>query len=296
MRVRTVAPAKINWTLEVLGQREDGYHEIRSVMQTIDLCDEVTAERSDRWVFEDADQRPLPEDDLVVRAARALEGRVGGALPARIRIEKRIPVASGLGGGSSDAAAVLRLLNRLHALGRSSEELASMGASVGSDVPFFVYGGTAIVGGRGESVTPLPDAPTVRLVLLAPELKMPEKTKRMYQALTTGDFSGDPRGEALSQRLRQGKGAREEDLYNVFERVAYKVFEELETYRDALLSAGAEAVHLAGAGPTIFTLAESEAAAKGLAERVQVPEAKVFVARTLSVLEATAVTDLTVNG
>src|SRR3989442_14923891 len=103
--MKTLAPAKINWTLEVLGKREDGYHEIRSVMQTIDLCDELSAELSDSPVFETAKGDPLADDDLIVRVARALEGGVGRVLSGRIRVTKRPPMASGLGRGNSDAAA-----------------------------------------------------------------------------------------------------------------------------------------------------------------------------------------------
>jgi 4-diphosphocytidyl-2-C-methyl-D-erythritol kinase len=289
--VRTRAPAKINWTLEVLGRREDGYHEIRSVMQTIDLCDEVEADRSDWWVFEAADKRPLPEDDLVVRAARALERRVGRPLAAQITLQKRIPVASVLGGGSSDAAAVLRLLNRLYALGLSTDELSTVGASVGSDVPFFVYGETALVEGRGECVTSLPQAAKAWLVLVVPRIRLQDKTKRMYEAISVEDFSDGSRGQALSQQLRKGKAVQEDDLYNVFERAARKTFDGLDAYRDALMSAGANTVHLTGAGPALFVLAESEAVAREMAQRIQTPHAKVFFAPTIEAQEATAVTD-----
>ena len=152
--MKTVAPAKINWTLEVLGRREDGYHEIRSVMQTIDLCDELWAERSDVPSVRDdcrkAARRRRPDRS----GTKALEERVGRALPARIRVEKRIPVASGLGGGSrcGGGSAAAQSAARDWALER---RLAGVGAEVGSDVPFFIYGGTALVEGRGERVTPL---------------------------------------------------------------------------------------------------------------------------------------------
>jgi 4-diphosphocytidyl-2-C-methyl-D-erythritol kinase len=289
--VRTVAPAKINWTLEVLGRRDDGYHEIRSVMQTIDLCDEVSGKKSSSSIFETTQGEPLSDNDLMVRAARALEERLGRPLPAYIRVEKRIPVASGLGGGSSDAAAVLRLLDRLYSLRLLREEVAEVAACLGSDVPFFVYGGTAVVEDWGERVTPLADVPGTWFVILTPPVSVPEKTKRMYEALEESDFSDGSRGQVLSQRLRRGKAVREEDLYNVFERVAYTMFERLETYRDALLSAGAKAAHLAGAGPALFDLTNSAAAAKGLAERLQAQGAKVVVTRTMIAREATAVTD-----
>jgi 4-diphosphocytidyl-2-C-methyl-D-erythritol kinase len=304
--MRTVAPAKINWTLEVLGRREDGYHESRSVMQTIDLCDEVTVRKGNRKseignrgtivstgsatlaVEGDLD---AGENDLTLRAVRALEDATGWALPVTISLVKRIPVAAGLGGGSSDAAAVLRGLDRLWGLGWDNDRQAEGAAWIGSDVTFFLSGGTALAGGRGECITPLSDAPTAWLVLLVPPIKVPGKTRRMYETLTAEHFSDGSRSEVLSQRLRREEPVRQEDLYNAFERVAYDVFEGLEAYRDALLEAGAKAAHLAGAGPALFALTESEAEAKDLAERVQAPGAKVFVTRTLSAQEGTAITD-----
>ena len=289
--MKTVAPAKINWTLEVLGRREDGYHEIKSVMQTIDLCDELWVEASENSLLETEDWKALGADDLVVRAVKAVEERVRRALPVRARLVKRIPAASGLGGGSSDAAAVMRCVNRLHGLGLSTEDLAAIGAGIGSDVPFFVYGGTAFVEGRGERITSMPDVPTAWLVLLVPPIEIPEKTRRMYQACTADHFGEGSYGEALTQRLQRGESIRDDDLYNAFERVAYTMFEGLATYRDALLSAGAEAAHLAGAGPALFALAESETAAKGLADRIRAQGAKVIVTRTMTAGKATAVSD-----
>jgi 4-diphosphocytidyl-2-C-methyl-D-erythritol kinase len=289
--MRTVAPAKVNWTLEVLGKRDDGYHEIRSVMQTVDLCDDVSIESSAALSLAVAGEHEASEDDLTLKAARLIAARVGSELPAAIRVTKRIPVGSGLGGGSSDAAATMRLLNELHGLGLSAEDLATAGAEVGSDVPFFVYGGTALVEGRGERVTPLPDASETWMVLVVPPIRVAEKTKRMYQALRLGDFSNGGRSDALSQRVLQGERVSQEDIHNVFERVAYEVFARLDAYREALLSAGARAVHLGGAGPALFALAESEAHAQAMSERIRSLQAKVFVVRTPTTGEATAVAD-----
>ena len=189
----------------MLGRREDGYHEIRSVMQTIDLCDELRAERAVESIYETLDGKALASDDLIVRAAKALEERVGGALPALIRVEKRIPVASGLGGGSSDAAATLRLLNELHGIGLSNEELAVVGAEVGSDVPFFLYGGTALVEGRGERVSALPDVEGAWLTIVVPEMEIAEKTTRMYATLWPRLITQPEwRQTRLSKRFRVG--------------------------------------------------------------------------------------------
>jgi 4-diphosphocytidyl-2-C-methyl-D-erythritol kinase len=246
--MRLYAPAKINWTLEVLGRPpEAGYHEVRTVIQTVELCDALDLAPADGLEMEVEGALEPFEDDLVLRAAALLGG--GGDGGASVRLSKRIPAAAGLGGGSSDAAATLRALNELWRLGYTDAQLAEMGAGIGSDVAFFVYGGTALAEGRGERVTPLPDVPPTWLVLVVPPFRLPEKTRHMYSALTPADFSDGSRTEALLRRLRQGRPIAEEGLYNAFERAAYDVFEGLHAYRDALLAAGAGGVHLAGSRP-----------------------------------------------
>jgi 4-diphosphocytidyl-2-C-methyl-D-erythritol kinase len=287
--MRTIAPGKINRTLEVLGRREDGYHEIRSVMQTIDLCDEVWVEPADELRLEVTGNHEASEEDLALKAARLLAERAGRPLPALIRIEKRIPVAAGLGGGSSDAAAVLRCLDRLYQLGLSRKELAGIAADIGSDVPFFVFGGTALVEGRGERVTPLPDLPAMWMVALAPPISIPEKTKRMYESLRAEDFSDGSFTLRLVEAIRGGERVTGATTTNSFERVAYETFGDLAGYRDSLLDAGAGAAHAAGSGPALFALATAEEEARRIAGRLAVRGGTVFVARTLGASEATAV-------
>ena len=284
--MRLYAPAKINWTLEVLGRPDSyrGYHEVRTIMQTVEPCDSLDIGPANGLQLEVEGRREVSEDDLILRAAAALDE--GGGRDACIRVSKRIPVAAGLGGGSSDAAAALRGLNELWRLGRSDAQLAEAGAGLGSDVPFFVYGGTALAEGRGERVTPLPEPPSAWLVLLAPPFQLPEKTKRMYAALTPADFSDGSRTEALAGRIRGGGQVDDSGLYNVFERVAYEVFAGLDAYRDALLTAGARRVHLAGSGPALFALGADEDAARSVRARLQLPGGQAFVVRTLTAAEA----------
>ncbi len=284
--MRLYAPAKINWTLEALGRPDSyrGYHEVRTVMQTVEPCDSLDIGPANGLQVEVEGRREVSEDDLILRAAAALDE--GGGRYASIRVSKRIPVAAGLGGGSSDSAAALRGLNELWKLGRSDAQLAEAGAGLGSDVPFFVYGGTALAEGRGERVTPLPEPPPVWLVLLAPPFELPEKTKRMYAALTPADFSDGSRTEALVGRIRGGGPVDDSGLYNVFERVAYEVFAGLDAYRDALLMAGARHVHLAGSGPALFALGADEDAAQSVHARLRLPGGRAFVVRTLPAAEA----------
>jgi 4-diphosphocytidyl-2-C-methyl-D-erythritol kinase len=313
MRVRTVAPAKVNWTLEVLGKRDDGYHEIKSVMQTIDLCDEVVVTPAPDLLEETkipegakpgmlylrglphrfyygADHGPVGDEILgetVISATRLLDP--DGSKDARVDLNKKIPVAAGLGGGSSDAAAALRVLDRLWGLELRRERLEGFAVEIGSDVTFFLSGGTALAEGRGERITPLPDAPETWLVVVAPPIKMEEKTKRMYGSLTAGDFGDGQRTESLVRRIEAGEAVRDEDMCNTFERAAYESFEGLAAYRDAFVEAGARGVHLAGAGPALFSVFESSVAAEGVAGRLAESDARVFVARTLGADEATRV-------
>jgi 4-diphosphocytidyl-2-C-methyl-D-erythritol kinase len=282
--MRLYAPAKINWTLEVLGRRDDGYHEVRTIIQTVEPCDALELGPADGLVLEVEGAHEPSQGDLVLRGAAVLGGGQAGG--ARIRLSKRVPVAAGLGGGSSDAAAALHGLNELWRLGYGDARLAEIGAEIGSDVAFFVYGGTALAEGRGERITPLSDVPTVWLVLLMPPLRLPEKTRRMYNALTPADFTDGSGTEALLRRLRQGLPVVDEGLYNAFQRVAYEVFEGLEAYRDALLAAGARRVHLAGSGPALFALGPDEGTARAVHDRLRPPGGQALVVRTLTAAEA----------
>jgi len=283
--MKLFAPAKINWTLEVGRRRDDGYHEVRTVMQTIDLCDELELARDNGLRLEVVGPHEASEDDLVMRAAALLDG--DGGRGAHLRLTKRIPVAAGLGGGSSDAAAALRGLNEAWGLGHDEAELTGLAAQLGSDVSFFLSGGTALAEGRGERVTPLPDAARAWLVVLAPPIALADKTQRMYAALTPSDFADGSRTEALAERLRAGMPIRDGDLYNAFERAASAVFEGLDGYREALLAAGASRVHLAGAGPALFALAADEPGADAIRDKVSLPAGgRVFVVRTLTAAES----------
>ncbi len=287
--LRLRAPAKINWTLEVLGRRPDGYHEVRTVLQTIDVCDEVRVAPAEALSLSAEGPHEAREDDLALRAAALLADVSGRAPAVHISLAKRIPAAAGLGGGSADAAAVLRGLDRLWGLGLRPQLLAELAAALGSDAPFFVYGGTAFAEGRGEQLTPLPDLPPAWLVLLVPPFRLPEKTRRMYEALTAADFSDGSGSAALARRLEAGEPIAAECLRNAFERAAFATFPGLAAYREALLAAGAERVHLAGSGPGLFALGPTAAAARRLHERLRPPGGLAFVARTLTAAEAVAV-------
>ena len=293
MRLRLLAPAKINWTLEVLGRRPDGFHEVKTILQTIDLCDSLELETAAELTLEATGEGlPPPQDDLTMRAARLLRERTGYSGGARMRLTKTIPVAAGLGGGSSDAAAALRGLDRLWGLALPHERLVELAAEVGSDVPFFLRGGTALAEARGERITPLPDAPRTAILVVVPPLSIPEKTRRMYSLLSFKDYGSGAASDRLADALRQGRPLKESDLYDVFGSLAFQTFPELQTCRQALIQAGAGAAHLAGSGPALFVLPRDEEQGERLAEAAASAGAKAFAATTIDASQALAVEQL----
>jgi 4-diphosphocytidyl-2-C-methyl-D-erythritol kinase len=289
--MRLTAPAKINWTLEVLARRDDGYHEVRTVLQTIDLWDEVRLEPADTLSLTAQGDHQSTEQDLALAAARLLAEETGRPPRASIGLAKRIPSAAGLGGGSSDAAAALRGLDRLWGTALGDDGLSALAARLGSDVPFFLRGGTALAEGRGELVSALPDVPTAWLLILVPPYKLADKTKRMYQALTTSVFSDGSRSQAVAQRIREGERIDDPWLFNAFEPSAFRTFAGLERYREVLLAAGARRVHLTGSGPALFALASERAEAEQMRRFLPPSDGEVFLARTIVAPEALTIRD-----
>ncbi|MBI4296259.1 MAG: 4-(cytidine 5'-diphospho)-2-C-methyl-D-erythritol kinase [Chloroflexi bacterium] len=264
------APAKLNLTLEVLGKRRDGYHEIRSVIQTISLSDTLSFQASDRTEFESDLPEWQAEQSLVSQAVSLLREMTGCSRGVTIKVDKRIPLLSGLGGDSSDAAATLRGLNELWGLGLSLETLSRSAARLGSDVPFFLHGGTALLGGRGEVVTLLPPLPRIWVVLVVPAIpRLPGKTKRLYESLKPAHYTDGRFTDKLVDVLRSGREIDLSLLFNTFENVAFDFFAELRTYRDHMLKVGASAVHLVGSGHSLFTLEKERARAEDLWQRLQ---------------------------
>jgi 4-diphosphocytidyl-2-C-methyl-D-erythritol kinase len=247
------APAKVNLVLEVLGKDND-YHRISSIVQSIDLCDVLNFEL-DKETYFDCDEPSLKRDNLVKHAAGLLKESAKCNLGARIELRKHIPWGVGLGGGSSDAAATLLALNELWRLGLPLSKLVRLASKLGSDVPFFIHKGTALIEGKGEKVTPLPSLPSTSFVLLVPPLsKIPGKTKQMYSNLRVADFTGGESVQRALASLRQGKEIEHRLMFNIFESIAFDFFAGLDKYRRILKEAGAPRVYLAGSGPCLFAL------------------------------------------
>ena len=279
------ACAKINLTLEALRKRADGYHEVITVMQTIDLCDELTLEPSADVSLTCSDPALETAENLVLRAAHLLRAHSSFERGVKMHLSKSIPVAAGLGGGSSDAAAALVGLRQLWGLEQAVPDLLPLAASLGSDVPFFLTGGTAIAEGRGDVTISLPDLLRTHLVLLAPRVEIPNKTAAMYGKLTPDRYTDGARSARLRSSLERGAHPAPDSLFNVFESVAFDAHPAIDEGRRAMLEAGAPWVRLTGSGPAMYTLLSSEAAAAALARRLRDAGHRAYAAATTGPFE-----------
>ena len=259
------APAKLNLTLEILGKRSDGYHEIKSVVQTINLCDTLTFTDENNIVYSSNSTDWHAEKSLVSRAVTLLTRKTGYDGGAAIHVEKRIPLMAGLGGDSSDAASVLRGLNQLWKLRFTKRELASMAVELGSDVPFFIYGGTCLMEGRGEKITPLPAILHRWVVLVVPGIaRTPDKTKNAYAQVQRNHYSNGKITDKMVTEIRTRAEFDNSRLYNAFENIFFTSKNGLSSQREHILRTGVPHCHLAGSGPGLFTLFDDRKQAEEL--------------------------------
>ena len=281
-----LAPAKINLTLEVLAKRRDGFHEIRSVIQTINLCDSLSFQSGENIEFKCDWPDWTAEESLVSKATSLLQQVTGCSKGVTLEVDKHIPLMSGVGGDSSDAVAVLRGLNQLWGLGLSPGELLELAWQLGSDVAFFLYGGTALVEGRGELVTPLPPLPHTWVVLAMPPVpRLPGKTKQLYASLKANHYSDGQITQRLVAGLKEGREFSPSLLFNTFENVAFTRLSELRVSRDHMAKIGATDVHLAGSGPALFTLIKDRPQAENLCTRLQQQRMEPYLAETMAAID-----------
>jgi 4-diphosphocytidyl-2-C-methyl-D-erythritol kinase len=294
--LRLLAPAKINLALEIVRRRNDGYHDLDTVMTTLSLADRVTLRPAPALEVRLTGAYATgidPAGDLSGRAARALAEAAGRPPDVAIEVDKRIPSPAGLGGGSSDAAAVLRGLNHLWSLDWSTERLAEVAATIGSDVPFFLHGGTARCTGRGEIVQPLKDLRELRMLILVPPVPAKaNKTAARYGALHPHDLSDGHRSQRLAQRIARGAPPPTNDLFNTFEAVVERTEPELVACYARYGALAAPRLHLCGAGPAVYLLVREQARITDLRRDFENAGALVFDARTLPRAAALAVEQL----
>lgn len=262
MNLKVPSFAKINWTLEILGRRADGYHELRTILQTLDVCDQLQFATAESGIALTCDHPDVPCDatNLMYRAAVLLKDLTGCDKGVKIDLQKRIPIGAGLGGGSSNAAITLLALTRLWELEVAPQDLFRLGSQLGSDVPFFFFGGTGIGIGRGDEVYPMADIVAEHVLLVNPGVQVP--TREIYGNVSSELTS--PRAVnnmpfSLQAAYARMRGAQWE-LRNDLERPALALYPLIGQVKQRLIELNAASVLMSGSGATVFAVFESEAA------------------------------------
>lgn len=278
MKVTVNAPAKINLTLDILGKRNDGYHLVKMLMQSVDLCDTVTV-----WDTGDGeitlscnqDNVPLSGENIACKTARAFFEHTSLPNPGvGIKIKKRIPVAAGLAGGSADGAAVLVALNRLTQANLSRDELCDIGEKVGADIPFCIVGGTMVASGIGTILTPAPDLPECYLVIAKPPIQV--STKEAYALADDRERWELPYTNTAVEAVCDGSlDVIGKSLYNEFEDLLN--LEEVESMKQAMLDCGAKGACMSGSGPSVFGIFSKKGEAEDCADMLRDRYGEVFV-------------------
>ena len=248
------APAKINLALDVLYKRDDYYHELEMVMASVDLADHLTftpLKEDEIRIYTNKVFLPVDTRNHVYQAVKLLKDRCGIKKGIKIEIDKKIPVAAGLGGGSTDAAAALRALNKIWDLQLSVEELIAIGNQVGSDVPYSIVGGTAFVSGRGEIVRKLRPMPSCWVILAKPRLSV--STKTIFRMLTVEELQNKSTSRVVAQAIEEGDYERMcQNVGNALEQVTFNKHPELRKLKDRMEKYGLDGVTMSGSGPTII--------------------------------------------
>ena len=283
--IRETARAKVNLTLDILGVRADGYHEVSMILQTIELADEVELKKISGGVSLAMDATgiiggeniPNDEKNLAWKAAAEFQKFCGKDLGVAIELVKKIPAAAGLAGGSADAAAVIRGMNRLYELNLTEKELCAIGERVGSDVPFCIIGGTCLAEGRGEILTRLAPIKKFNIVLAKPEGEI--STPWAYKNYDLNPATIHPPTEKIVAQLESGDyDSAFKNFSNVLEGVALKKIPAVADCKKKFLSAGASVALMSGSGPTVFALTDDENSAKKIAAAVDT--AQIFITKT----------------
>lgn len=284
MEIIEKAPAKINLGLDVLYRREsDGYHELEMVMSSVDLSDRLTIEAlPDNQIVVETNKAFLPIDkrNNVYQAAALLKERYDIQQGVKISIEKNIPVAAGLGGGSTDCAAALRGMNRLWHLNLSIEQLIEIGVEVGTDVPYCLHGTTAFVGGKGEIVQPLKPMPQCWVVLVKPRLSV--STRKIFQKVQDTNQLYHPNMTRLSQAiLDEDYDQMLQYMGNSLEDITIPKHPIVQQIKDRMMKYGADIALMSGSGPTVFALCRQHSRAQRIYNGLKGFCDEVYLVRTL---------------
>lgn len=264
---RKKAYAKINLGLDVLGTLPNGYHEVRMIMQTVDIWDELTFERTNEGIVITTDSGELPTDEnnLIYKAAKWMQEEFAFSGGVRIHLQKKIPIAAGMAGGSADAAATLKGIRELYELKASEERLMELGVRIGADVPYCVMGGTALAEGIGERLTRLPAAPECTLVVVKPDWNI--STKEVYTRLDALEHYTHPDIDGMIASIERGDLAGvAERLGNVLEPVTVQICPPVRAIRVMMEQLGAIGSLMSGSGPTVFGIFEDPNKARAAAK------------------------------
>lgn len=250
---RTRAYAKINLGLDVVKRLPDGYHQVKMIMQNIGIHDELTFEKAEHTVtiLTDSEELPTDENNLIYKAAMYLFDKYSISSGLRVRLRKNIPIAAGLAGGSTDAAATLKGINILFGLGLSTEELMKHGSAIGADVPYCILGGTALAEGIGEKLTPLPPIPACHILVAKPEINV--STKYVYEHLDLQAVTRHPDINGMTAAIKAGQlDGITNRMENVLETVTVPAYPVIADIKERMLCLGAENSLMSGSGPTVF--------------------------------------------
>ena len=265
------ALGKINLGLDVLGRRENGYHDVRMVMQTVYLYDLITLKKKEEPGIElttNLSFLPVNENNLAYRAAKLLRDEFGLPGGLLIRLEKHIPVAAGMAGGSSNAAAVLYGMNRLFSLGLTEKELMERGVTLGADVPYCILRGTVLAEGIGEILTPLPPMPRCQILLAKPPVNV--STRMVYEKLDACQIVNHPDIDGLIRGLQdQDLGKVASSMGNVLEEVTIGEYPVIDEIKRIMRESGALNAMMSGSGPTVFGIYADRAKARAAAARIR---------------------------
>lgn len=267
--IKITGYAKINLVLDVLRKRDDGYHEVAMVMQAIDLADTIVLEEAPRnWLVTDSKHIPPNMNNLAMKAVALMQEKFPQVRPLQVTLQKRIPVAAGLAGGSTDCAAVMMGINEMYKLGLKLHDLEELGAELGSDIPFCMGGPTALATGRGEQMRPLPHCPELYLVLVKPNFGV--STPKVYGNLRVAEITDHPGVERCIAALEAGSA--EQVLNSMGNLLEYSTFElqpEVKQLKDTMIECGCQHVLMSGSGPTVFAAFAEETEAQQYYQKVK---------------------------
>lgn len=276
------AYAKINLSLDVIGKRKDGYHLLRMIMQSINIHDEITIEEIDNGIIIDSDKPYIPKDErnLAYKAAEIFINKYGIKKGVKIFINKNIPVAAGMAGGSADAAAVLKAMVEMFRVDTSQSELMELGLKIGADIPFCIKGGTALCEGIGEVITPLEPFKNHVIVIVKPNFGL--STKEVYKSLDINKIHRHPKTDEIIQAIEKNDVHFVSDnLRNVLENVSFRKHNVLRSIKSKIVSMGALGSLMSGSGPTIFGIFDDEKKAQQCFEYFKSKYNQVYLSETI---------------